>query len=90
MSKSGNVVKTLTLTKSAIEQGIKDGDVPRGTDAAALCDFYVTIVNGMALQARDGATRKSLLATAERAMTLFPPVAGGSVERASSRKKAIA
>ena len=60
--------------KARIEQGIRDGDVPRGTDAAALSDFYVTLVNGMAMQARDGATRKSLLATVERAMSLFPPI----------------
>ncbi|HUP29560.1 MAG TPA: hypothetical protein VM122_05260, partial [Usitatibacter sp.] len=60
--------------KERIERGIKEGDVPRGTDAAALADFYSTIVTGMSLQARDGATRKSLLATVERAMSLFPTV----------------
>jgi AcrR family transcriptional regulator len=64
--------------KARIELGIKEGDVPRGTDAGALTDFYATIVTGMSLQARDGATRKSLLATVERAMSLFPPVAGGA------------
>src|SRR5258706_3912168 len=72
--------------KARIEQGIKDGDVPRGTDAVALSDFFVTIINGMALQARDGATRKSLLATAERAMSLFPPVAGGAGKKAAGRR----
>ena len=78
--------------KARIERGIEDGDVPRGTDAGALSDFYVTIINGMALQARDGATRKSLLGTAERAMSLFPPVvAGGAAKKkAPSRKKEIA
>jgi AcrR family transcriptional regulator len=59
--------------KERIEHGIKEGDVPRGTDAAALADFYSTIVTGMSLQARDGASRKSLLATVERAMSVFPP-----------------
>jgi TetR/AcrR family transcriptional regulator, copper-responsive repressor len=63
--------------KARIEKGIEDGDVPAGTDAGALSDFYSAVVMGMALQARDGATRKSLLATVERAMSLFPPVPRG-------------
>jgi AcrR family transcriptional regulator len=75
--------------KARIEQGIKDGDVPRGTDATALSDFYVTIINGMALQARDGATRKSLLGTAERAMSIFPPVPAGAAKKAAGRRKEI-
>jgi AcrR family transcriptional regulator len=58
--------------RERIKQGLKDGDVPAGTDAIALADFYFTILAGMALQAREGATRKSLLATVAQAMTLFP------------------
>ena len=77
--------------KERIERGIKEGDVPPGTDAGALSDFYVTVLNGMSLLARDGATRKSLLATVERAMSLFPPVAGNAAKKkASGRKKQIA
>jgi AcrR family transcriptional regulator len=63
--------------RARIERGIAEGDVPAGTDADALTDFFVTIISGMALQAKDGATRESLLATAERAMTVFPPVEKG-------------
>jgi AcrR family transcriptional regulator len=58
--------------RARIKQGIADGDVPAGTDAGALADFYVTIMAGLSMQARDGASRKSLLATVERAMTVFP------------------
>src|SRR6185503_8368647 len=49
--------------KTRIERGIKEGDVPAGTDAGALADFFQAIIAGMSLQARDGASRKSLLAT---------------------------
>jgi AcrR family transcriptional regulator len=58
--------------RERIKRGLKEGDVPAGTDAVALADFYFTILSGMALQAREGATRKSLLATVARSMTLFP------------------
>ena len=60
------------MLKARIERGIKEGDVPAGTDAGALADFYSTIVTGMSLQARDGASRKSLLATAATAMGVWP------------------
>lgn len=55
-----------------IKRGIEEGDVPAGTDAGALADFYSTILTGMSLQARDGATRKSLMATVETAMRAWP------------------
>ncbi|HTS83612.1 MAG TPA: TetR/AcrR family transcriptional regulator [Usitatibacter sp.] len=58
--------------RARIKQGIADGDVPVDTDAGALADFYVTIMSGLSMQARDGASRKSLLATVERAMLVFP------------------
>ena len=61
-----------TMLKARIERGLRDGDVPEGTDATALTDFYVTIIAGMSMRARDGATRKSLLATVENAMRLWP------------------
>jgi hypothetical protein len=58
--------------KQRIAQGIADGELPRTTDAAALADFYITVLTGMSMQARDGATRKSLTATAEAAMRAWP------------------
>jgi AcrR family transcriptional regulator len=64
-----------------IKQGIEDGDVPPGTDAAALADFYSVIMTGMSQQARDGASRKALRATVERAMMVFPPVVKGARKR---------
>ena len=70
--------------KARIERGIKEGDVPRGTDVSELADFYSTIMTGMSLQARDGASRKSLLATVRQAMAVFPAVEVGA------RKKRLA
>jgi AcrR family transcriptional regulator len=61
--------------KDRIKRGIGDGDVPAGTDAGALADFYSTIMTGMSMNARDGATRKSLMATVTQAMQLFPQAA---------------
>ena len=68
--------------KARIEHGIKEGDVPAGTDAGALADFYSTIMTGMSLRARDGATRKSLMGTVETAMRAWPEKAMPSAGRA--------
>ena len=65
-----------SMLKARIDRGIREGDVPEGTDAAALTDFYVTIIAGMSMRARDGASRKSLLATVANAMRLWPTTPG--------------
>ena len=58
--------------RARIKQGMEEGDVPSGADASALADFYFTILTGMAMQAREGASRRSLLATVAQAVSLFP------------------
>jgi len=58
--------------RGRIKRGIEEGDVPSGADATALTDFYFTVLTGMALHGREGASRHSLLATVAQAMSLFP------------------
>lgn len=61
-----------TGIRCRIEQGIRDGELPPATDAAALATFYSTVYQGMSMQATDGASRESLLATATAAMRAWP------------------
>jgi hypothetical protein len=61
-----------SILKARLARGVREGELPRGTDIAALADFYSTVFKGMALQARDGASRRSLLASAEAAMRAWP------------------
>jgi AcrR family transcriptional regulator len=58
--------------RERINQGIAEGELPAGTDAAGLANFYTTVFQGMSLQARDGASRENLLATAATAMRAWP------------------
>jgi AcrR family transcriptional regulator len=58
--------------KERIDCGLKAGEMPAGTDTGALADFYATVLTGMSLQAREGATRKSLVATVAAAMRAWP------------------
>ena len=68
--------------RERIQRGIDEGDVPASADPAALAEFITTIFAGMAMHARDGATRKSLLATVDNAMRAFP-----EVQRKAPKKK---
>ena len=60
------------LMKARMDKGLRDGELPRGTDTGALADFYGMVFQGMAMQAADGATRKALLAAVATAMRAWP------------------
>jgi AcrR family transcriptional regulator len=42
------------------ERGVDEGELPSGLDHSALASFYTTVLDGLAIQARDGASRKAL------------------------------
>jgi hypothetical protein len=54
-----------------LERGVAEGDLPASANLAALASFYTTFVDGIALQARDGATRNALRATVRCAMAAW-------------------
>ena len=70
--------------KTRVAQGICDGELPPGTDVTALANFYMAVIAGMALQSRDGASRKALLSMVETAMRAWP--SGGGSPAAKRRK----
>jgi AcrR family transcriptional regulator len=51
-----------------LKQGQQDGDVPKTAPVAALAAYYTTVLHGLALQSRDGASRKTLTQIVELAM----------------------
>lgn len=55
-----------------IQRGIDDGELPGDTDAASLANFVAAVYQGMSMQAKDGASHESLLATAASAMRAWP------------------
>lgn len=75
--------------QARIQRGIDEGELPRGTDAGALANFYATVYQGMSMQAKDGATRASLLRSVEMAMRSWP-VQAKAVKAAAPRRAAVA
>jgi AcrR family transcriptional regulator len=60
-----------------IQRGIDEGDVPNSTNAQSLAAFYSALSRGMAVLARDGATRDSLLEIVEIGMRAWPVMPPG-------------
>lgn len=72
--------------RERIQRGVKEGDLPRATDISALTEFYVAVIMGMSLSAREGASRKALLTMVETAMRAWP----AAPKRAARGKLALA
>jgi AcrR family transcriptional regulator len=64
--------------RARIDRGVADGDLPAKTDTAALAAFYGTVLEGLSIQARDGATRKQLDAIVDSAMAAWQALAGAA------------
>lgn len=56
------------LLRERLERGAAEGELQPEADAQALADHFATILLGIAVQARDGVSRKRLLATIPAAM----------------------
>ncbi|MGA7806730.1 TetR/AcrR family transcriptional regulator [Bradyrhizobium sp.] len=55
-----------------IQKGIKAGDVPEDTDCEMLAAYYSAVARGLAVQARDGASREKLAEIGRLAMRAWP------------------
>lgn len=55
-----------------IERGLRAGDLPAATDAAALAKFLAALTQGLSIQARDGATVEQLAQVVRVAMRAWP------------------
>lgn len=64
--------RSLSLLEARLQRGIKEGDLPKKTKVKALARFFVTVQQGMSIQARDGVSSKELDAVATTAMQAWP------------------
>ncbi|QFY59679.1 TetR/AcrR family transcriptional regulator [Rhizobium grahamii] len=60
---------TLRLFTSRIERGVEEGDIRADANPASLARFLGAIVQGMSVQARDGATTAELMEVVDHALT---------------------
>jgi AcrR family transcriptional regulator len=57
--------------KRRLDRGVKDGDLPKKTDTASVAAYISTVLQGMSVQARDGAKRADLERIAKQNMAMW-------------------
>jgi AcrR family transcriptional regulator len=63
---------SLLTLQTRFQQAVKNGELPRDTDTEQLARFYGAIIQGMSIQALDGAGAKALRGIAETALKAWP------------------
>jgi AcrR family transcriptional regulator len=64
--------RSLGVFQARFERAIAEGELPATVEAESLARFYGAIVQGMSVQARDGASEEELLGIVELALARFP------------------
>jgi AcrR family transcriptional regulator len=65
-------LEVLGKLRARLETGVSEGELPPSTDLDGLSRFYLGVFQGMAIQARDGATAAELRGLAAAAMAAWP------------------
>jgi AcrR family transcriptional regulator len=65
-------LEMLGTLRSRLETAVAKGELPASTDIDGLSRFYLSVFQGMAVQAKDGATSAELRAVAAAAMAAWP------------------
>lgn len=63
--------------EARLQRAMAEGELPASLDAGAVAAFYLTVQQGMSIQARDGASRETLEQVVRGAMAAWTPLTGG-------------
>lgn len=77
-------VQAPLLIRKRLQRGVAEGDVPDGVDLDPLISLYATFFQGLPLTARDGTSRKDLLAGITAATAAWDRLIGPARARRKS------
>ncbi len=60
--------RSVAQIKARVDRGVAEGDVPEGVDTQAIAAYFATVLNGLTIQARNGAGCPALQAVVDSAM----------------------
>lgn len=66
--------ETVEDLAALLARGIETGEVPATADLRSIAAYFVTVQQGMSIQARDGASREQLEAIARAALAAWQPL----------------
>lgn len=58
--------------RERLRRGVIEGELPADTDVDGLAAYYMTVIMGLSLQARDGISRAAMDAVIENALATWP------------------
>jgi AcrR family transcriptional regulator len=64
-------MENVAALRERLQRAVHEGELPADLDCEAAATFYATVQQGMSIQARDGASRQTLLAVANSAMAAW-------------------
>ena len=73
--------------RQRFRRAISEGDLPSSTDVNGLVSFYTSVVDGLAMRARDGASRQALDDIVEYAMAAWDVVVQPRKQVQSTRRQ---
>ncbi|MNT64602.1 HTH-type transcriptional repressor ComR [compost metagenome] len=69
---ANNRLKGETMLRDRLARGIAQGDLLASADVDQLAAFYTTVLEGLSIQARDGASEQKLHLIIDAAMLAWP------------------
>ena len=73
------------VIRKRLVRAVDEGELPKGLPIGEIAGFYATFMQGMAVRARDGATRAEMLGWVRSAMAAWPALIK-TTKKASARK----
>jgi hypothetical protein len=70
-------VRRRKAIQERLQRGVDEGELLKTLDLVAIAAFYTTVIDGLAIQARDGLSRQALNFAARCAMAAWDPVVHG-------------
>lgn len=70
-------VRRRKAIQKRLRRGVEQGELPKNLDLVAIAAFYTTVIDGLAIQARDGVPQKALRFSVNCAMAAWGPVVNG-------------
>lgn len=73
------------MIRQRLQRAVEEGELSKDLPLADIAGFYTTVMHGLAVRARDGATKPEMLTAVDGAMAAWPSLA--RAKRSTARKK---
>jgi hypothetical protein len=73
-----------------MRRAVAEGELPSGADIKGMASFYMTVLQGLSLQARDGASPGTIAAIVDSAMAAWDSLAIPRAKAANAKAKTTA